>query len=74
MHILFLLLIYEALTSFPFGFYLEAILYTVIVCLNEWFMLLLSIWLFSKLDSNFILITFFIMIPVNIINIINIIR
>ncbi|KAM3134582.1 hypothetical protein pb186bvf_013396 [Paramecium bursaria] len=64
MHILFILLIYEALASFPFGFYLEAILYTVVVCLNEWFMVLLSIWLFSKLDSNFLFITFFIMIPI----------
>lgn len=64
MHILFFFLLFEALSDFPFLFYQESKFYTCLVACNEWLMLIISIWLFSDLDSKFIWLTFLLFLPV----------
>lgn len=64
LHLLLAILMYEAITSYPFGFYQESKFYTSIVCLNEWFAILLSFWIFGDSSSSFLFLTCVVILPV----------
>lgn len=59
-HLLLLNIVLDSLRRFPFGFFYESKFFTAAICCSEFFMLLISIWLFSDYDADILFLSFLI--------------